>query len=82
MSLQDRLNELKTKFESTAPKDALEIMHRATEELRNSGIMDRMLEVGETVPEFELNNAHGKLISLKGLLSKGPLVLSFYRGKW
>lgn len=82
MSLQDRLNELRAKFESIAPKDALEIMHRATEELRESGIMDRMLKVGETAPEFELNNAYGKLISLKRLLREGPLVLSFNRGKW
>ena len=37
MSLQDRLNELSAKFESIASKDALEIMHRANEELRQSG---------------------------------------------
>ena len=82
MSLQDRLNELREKFESMTPKDALEIMHRATENLRDSAIMERMLKVDDTAPEFELNNAYGRLISSKSLLSDGPLVLSFNRGKW
>ena len=82
MSLPDRLNELRANFESSAPKEALEVMHRATEDLRNSGIMQRMLKVGDTAPEFELKNAFGKPISLKNFLAQGPLVLGFNRGKW
>jgi len=82
MSLQEKLNQLKAGFEAKAPKEALEIMHRATRDLRNSGIMADALKIGDTAPEFELKNTDGKIVRLKEVLADGPLVLSFYRGKW
>ncbi len=48
MALQDKLNEHKANFEKNAPPEALEVMHRATADLRNSGILDRALKVGDT----------------------------------
>lgn len=82
MALQEKLDKLKADFEAKAPKDALDIMHRATDELRGSGIMQQMLKIGDKAPEFELKNADENLIRSKNLLSSGPLVLSFYRGRW
>ena len=82
MALQEKLDRLKAGFEAKAPKDALEIMHRATDELKSSGIMDRVLKIGDKAPEFELKNADENLIRSKDLISGGPLVLSFYRGRW
>jgi hypothetical protein len=82
MALQEKLDKLKADFEAKAPKDALDIMHRATDELRSSGIMQQMLKIGDKAPEFELKNADENLIRSKNLLSSGPLVLSFYRGRW
>ncbi|MCK5204949.1 MAG: redoxin domain-containing protein, partial [Desulfobacterales bacterium] len=60
----------------------LEVMHRATADLRNSGIFDRTLTVGDTAPEFELENTSGELIRSKDILSDRLMVLTFYRGKW
>ena len=82
MGLQKKLNQLKAGFEAKAPKEALEVMHRATNDLRNSGIMDNVIKVGDTAPDFELKNAGEKMVRLKNLLSGSPLVLCFYRGKW
>ena len=82
MTLQEQLDARKSAFEKKAPREALDIMHRATDDLRNSGIMDRVLKVGDTAPDFELTNAAGQPIRLKSLIANGPLVLSFYRGKW
>ena len=82
MTLQDKLNEHKANFEKNAPHEVLEVMHRATADLRNSGILDRVLTVGDTVPEFELENAHGKPIRSKDILSDRLMVLTFYRGRW
>lgn len=82
MSLQEKLDELKKQFESSAPKDAVEIMHRATEDLRTSGIPDRAVKVGDVAPDFTLNNAYGEPIQLKERLLEGPVVLGFYRGRW
>jgi preprotein translocase subunit YajC len=82
MNLQQRLDARRSQFEQKAPKEALDIMHRATEDLRNSGIMDRILKIGDTAPDFELKNAFGQSIRLKSLISDGPLVVCFFRGKW
>lgn len=82
MTLQTKLNALKANFEKQAPKDVIDTMHRATKELRNSGILDRTLKPGDKAPEFELENAEGKMVRSKDLLSDRLMVLSIYRGKW
>ena len=82
MSLQEKLDARRKDFESSAPKDILEIMHRATEDLYKSGIMGRAAKEGDTAPDFTLNNGFGKSVDLKAQLKKGAVVLGFYRGRW
>jgi hypothetical protein len=82
MSLKDKLDRLKEGFKSKAPQDAQEIMHRATKNLKNSGIMDHVVKVGDKAPDFTLKNTEGQDLGLHTLLSDGPVVLIFYRGKW
>ena len=82
MTLQDKLNEQKTNFEKNAPPEALEVMHRATADLRNSGIVDRALKEDDRAPEFELDNAPGKRIRSTDVLANRFMVLTFYRGQW
>jgi peroxiredoxin len=57
-------------------------MHRATEELRASGIMERVIKVGDRLPAFALPNAYGQDVRSADLLANGPLVLTFFRGSW
>ena len=40
------------------------------------------IKVGEKAPNFVLNNAFGKTVSLEEELKSGPVVLVFYRGSW
>lgn len=40
------------------------------------------LKVGDYAANFDLPNAKGKSVKLAALLSKGPVVLAFYRGSW
>ena len=82
MGLQEKLNRLKNGFEAQAPKKIVEIMHRATADLEKSGILHSTVKVGDRAPDFSLQNADGREFSLKDLLALGPVVLSFYRGKW
>jgi hypothetical protein len=82
MRLQDKLNEHKASFEKNAPPEILEIMHRATADLRNSGIVDRALKEGDRAPEFELENACEERIRSTDILSNHFMVLAFYRGQW
>ena len=82
MNLQQKLDAQKKKTETSAPKEALEIMHRATEDLAKSGIMDRIVKIGDKAPDFMLNDINGNTINLKEKLSGGLVVLGFYRGSW
>jgi hypothetical protein len=56
-SLQSRLDEFKKEFESgappyNAPREAIEKMHRATAELKASGLENKALKVGGRAPQF------------------------------
>lgn len=57
-------------------------MQRATDELTGSGILERVLKEGDSIPPFELPNLKGDLISSEDLLQRGNLVMTFYRGVW
>ncbi len=82
MGLKDKLNQMKEGFKAKAPKEAQDIIHRAAEELKNSGIMDRAVKVGDKAPDFTLKNTAGRDVNLHHLLEQAPVVLIFYRGKW
>ena len=82
MSLQKKLSALKKGFVAQAPQEVVEIIHRATHDLEKSGILDGTVKVGDEAPDFSLRNADGQEFRLKELLSQGPVVLNFYRGKW
>ncbi len=82
MKLPEELSALKKDFEAKAPQDVVEIMHRATEDLRNSDILQQAVQVGDKAPDFSLQDHAGREIRLKALLAQGPVVLSFYRGRW
>jgi peroxiredoxin len=83
MSLQDRLDAFRADFESNkAPRQAVEIMHRATAELVASGQAQRALRAGDLAPAFTLLDADGRLVRSADLLKAGPLVITFYRGVW
>jgi peroxiredoxin len=63
-----------------------ELYHRVLEKnvayLRDSGLFDGALQVGETLPPFDLPSARGGTVRSADLLARGPLVVSFFRGDW
>jgi hypothetical protein len=82
MSLGEQLLAMKAKFGGMIPPDTMELMHKATNELRASGIMKRVPRVGDRAPSFTLPNDSGRLTSSEEILAQGPMVLSFFRGRW
>ncbi len=82
MTLAKTLEGIREASAKRIPADRAAIMHRATEELRGSGIMDRVIKVGDPLPPFALPNASGHKVGSADLLAKGPLVLTFFRGSW
>jgi len=65
-----------------APREAIDKMHRATAELKATGIENRALKVGDRAPSFTLFNQDHEEVASTELLSRGPLVVSFSRGHW
>ncbi|OIQ48941.1 hypothetical protein BerOc1_03697 [Pseudodesulfovibrio hydrargyri] len=82
MKLQDKLRTMKTSLESNIPSRVLEVMHRATDDLANSGILEKALKVGDRMPDFALPDSNGTKVRLSAALANGPLVLTFFRGQW
>ena len=86
-SLQQQLDNFKKVFESGAPpygapREAIEKMHRATAELKATGIENRALKIGDRAPSFTLFNQDHVEVASTELLRRGPLVINFFRGHW
>lgn len=82
MTLKEKIDAYKDGFKTRVPKEAQEIMQRATEDLRNSPQMLNTVKVGDIAPTFSLKNFNGAETVLRDLIDRGPVVLSFYRGRW
>jgi hypothetical protein len=82
MSLEEKLAAVRAQSDKRIPADKAAIMHRATEDLRRSGIMERILGVGSKAPAFELANHDDRRVASEDLLAAGPMLLSFFRGSW
>lgn len=82
MTLTQDLANLRDRLRANHSDDIKATMDRATEELVDSGLVNRSLAVGATVPNFTLPDATGQEVELASLLENGPVILSFYRGGW
>ncbi len=80
--LQTRLDRIREGFAAQASPEALDVVHRATQDLRASGILDRIPKVGDRLVDFDLKDSDGSGVQSAALLKNGKLVVSFYRGVW
>lgn len=81
-TLGQRLADIRAKGEAKRPAEVTAVMHGATENLRNSGILERIARVGQRAPLFARPNLDGQTVRMRSLLKRGPVVLSFFRGRW
>ena len=82
MALQEKLDAMREMAKGRIPPEARAVMEKSVADLRASGIMSRVAKVGLTAPDFTLPNAGGQPVGLQELVARGPVVLSFYRGRW
>jgi peroxiredoxin len=82
-SLQDQLDAITANTRKLVQPERLAISERATADLFNTGIEDRILKAGAQAPSFALEDARTqKPVSSTDLLALGPLVINFFRGRW
>jgi hypothetical protein len=71
--LQVKVDIFKVQYEAGAPPynvkpEVVASMHRATEELKQAGLAELALKIGERVPSFVLPDEMGTLVSSQELL--------------
>ena len=81
-TLQERLDRIKAGFNEKAPDEAKAVMARATQDLRDSGIMDGLPSPGSPLAPFELPDTEGAIRTSADLLDGRPGIVTFYRGNW
>jgi peroxiredoxin len=82
-SLQDQLDRITQNTRALVQPERLAVSEKATEDLFNTGIEDRILKAGAQAPAFTLEDAlTHKPVRSTDLLALGPLVLNFFRGRW
>ena len=82
MSLEEKLAAIREVAKTRQPPEVRAVMQKGIDDLRASGIMERVARVGAPAPDFTLPNVSGDPVSLSALRARGPVVLSFYRGRW
>jgi hypothetical protein len=82
MSLEEKLAALREATAKRLRPEMQAIMHDATERLRASGILQRVIKPGAKAPDFVLDDQNGRAVALAGLLASGAVVLSVFRGFW
>jgi len=82
MSLEKKLAAAREASSKRIPPELQVIMRGATEKLRGSGILDRVIKAGARAPDFVLKDQNGDAVALSALLAKGPVVVSVFRGFW
>lgn len=93
-SLAERLLEVRAGIAQYVHPESQQINERAVEWLRASGIVERSQTIAddlssraEAQPQsrdlgFSLPDQHGNPVSSADLLTHGPLIVSFFRGRW
>ncbi|CAN7664811.1 peroxiredoxin-like family protein [Paenibacillus sp. LjRoot56] len=81
MSMKEQLEQAKSGFIARVPVEAQSHIFRHIDEQQQSGRVYG-LKVGDIAPNFVLTNPLGEQITLYDELTKGPVILTFYRGSW
>src|SRR5438105_13493141 len=79
-ALRDRLTEIRAGIAQYVRPENQAINERALAELKAAGVEKNVLKVGDTAPTFRLSDQHGREVSSAELVTRGPLVINFFRG--
>ena len=82
MSLEQKLAAIRDGARKRVPEEQRAVMANATEALRASGILERTIKVGDTLPAFALANQTGHTVRSSDLLANDALVMTVFRGSW
>jgi len=82
MGLEDDLQQQRERAWSKQDSVEREVRAAAIAAVDKSGLAEKALGVGESVPQFTLPDAAGQAVTISDVLAHGPAIISFYRGGW
>lgn len=81
-SVDERLKVRRDAFAAKAPEQKKKDYAEGIRLVKESGVLDKALQVGQAVPDFVLPDAYGKEYAFKQARQQGPVVIIWYRGEW
>lgn len=81
-SFNEQVKGLKEQIKNALPQEISDVFFKEAEDLGLSDVAKNALKPGTKAPLFSLPDATGNLISLTDAISRGTVVLTFYRGVW
>lgn len=81
-TLQGRLDNYEVQWRASVGPRRAKLQDEYTAGLRASEAAAQALQVGDQAPAFELPDTSDEPVALADLLSRGPVVLVWYRGGW
>ena len=82
MSLQNELDTFMANVRTQVPAEVLAPVEMFYADLSLPDRFPNVLRVGQVAPDFTLTDATDNPVSSTTLRTKGPVVISFYRGAW
>jgi peroxiredoxin len=80
--LADRLQQATREWRSRLTPELADTLEALVKHLEVSEITAASLTAHDRIPDFELPNTEGQIVSSRELLARGALVLSYFRGEW
>ena len=82
MLLRKKIEKLNKSFFKGFPPEDLAVLQRGIAHWVHSKIDENAIRSGAAIPFFTLPDSKDDLCDIAFRLQKGPLILSFYRGRW
>ncbi len=82
MTLQEQLKQMRNATMERMPQSIIKVFTNSIDEIRKNQLKENALQVGNYVPDMNLQNSNGDNSLLSDLIEQEFLILNFYRGGW
>ena len=80
--LATQIQQFNIELAAQVPQEVLEAFGKSIEDLKTKNIEEKSIKIGETIPNFSLENAKNEVVNSSDILKNGKMIIAFYRGSW